>query len=460
MGHNETYTLSPEQKSAFYSKMIKIAIPVIIQNIISIGLGVADTMMIGKLGEAEIAGVGAGNQLFWLFWGIIFGFYSGANAHAAQYWGAGDRKKTLHVLGMDYAVGATIGLLTILSTYIVGDKLLWFFSRDPEVIEYGLAYMRVACFSYFFSFLSYAFIFNCRVVQRLTFVTSANVVSLFFNIFLNWVFIFGKLGAPRLGVVGAALATTITRAVELIAVIIYMLSVKDHPLRAKVSELLGFSREFFKKVAKTASPVVVTEAAFSILASATFAIYGILGTSALSVIQVAEVVANMAQVVFFGLGNAAAVTIGGALGLNDDKTAYEYARITVKLACILCVLVCSTIFVIARPVSAFYDFDPKTIELLVQVLYVWAIITVPKMLGYVFVCGILRAGGDTMFTLYIDIGGNILLQIPLALLAVVVLELPLPFCILMVTMNDCVKLVIFIWRFFSKKWINMYNKAA
>lgn len=454
---HENYSLSHEQKSEFYSKMIKIAIPVIIQNIISIGLGIADTMMIGKLGETEIAGVGAGNQLFWLFWGIIFGFYSGANAHASQYWGAGNRKKTVHVLGIDYAVGATVGILTILATFLVGDKLLWFFSREPEVIECGVRYMRVACFSYFFSFISYAFIFNSRVVQKLKFVTAANVMSLFLNIFLNWVLIFDKLGAPRLGVVGGALATTITRAIELIAVLVYIAVSKNHPLRTNFKEMFDFKMDFFMAVAKTASPVVVTEFAFSLLASATFAIYGILGTSALSAIQVAEVVANMAQVVFFGLGNAAAVTIGAALGVRQDKVAYEYAKITIKLACILDIIVCVVIFVIAKPVAGFYDFDPSTIELLIKVLYVWAIITIPKMTNYIFICGILRAGGDTIYTLVVDIVGNACLQIPLALLAVVVLKLPLPLCILMVSITDCVKLVLCAWRFLSKKWINMYN---
>ncbi|MBQ3122997.1 MAG: MATE family efflux transporter [Firmicutes bacterium] len=454
---HEAYTLTHEQKSEFYGKMVKIAIPVIIQNIISIGLGVADTMMIGKLGEDQLAGVGAGNQLFWLFWGIIFGFYSGANAHSSQYWGAGNKEKTWHVLGMDYIVGFTIGVITILTTYTVGGKLLWFFSRDPQVIQYGIDYMRIACFANFFSFVSFAFIFNCRVVQKLKFVTTVNVGSLFVNIFLNWVFIYGNLGAPALGVKGAALATTLTRVAELLAVIIYALVCKDHPLRVGPKKLFTFKPMFFVNVLRTAFPVVVTETMFSLVGSATFAIYGTIGSAALAVIQVATNIANLAQVVFFGLGNAAAVTIGGALGVRDRERAIEYAKISFRLALILNVIVSAMIILIAKPISGFYDFEPDTITLMIKVIFVWAIISIPKMTNYTLVCGVLRAGGDTLYTLKVDIIGNVFIQLILCVLSVLVFKWALPVCILFVSISDCVRLALNMKRYLSLEWINMYN---
>lgn len=457
MSKKHQSVLTHEQKKEFYSRSIAIAIPVIIQNIISIGLGVADTMMIGKLGEDQLAGVGAGNQLFWLFWGIIFGFYSGANAHSSQYWGAGNKEKTWHVLGMDYIVGFLVGLVTILSTFLVGDKLILIFSRDIQVIEYGFQYMKIACWANFFSFISFAFIFNCRVVQRLKFVTAANVGSLFVNIFLNWVLIYGNLGMPALGVRGAAIATTSTRLLELVAVVIYALVCKDHPLRVGPKKLFSFKKQFFANVVKTAMPVVVTETVFSLVGSVTFAIYGTLGSAALAVIQVATNIANLAQVVFFGLGNAAAVLIGGALGVQDRERGIEYARISFRLAIILNIIVCLVIVAIARPVSAFYDFEAETIKLLIQVLYVWAIITVPKMTNYVLVCGILRAGGDTLYTLKVDIIGNVFVQIILCLIAVFVFHWQLPICILFVSISDCLKLCLNMRRYHSYEWINMYN---
>lgn len=453
------YTLTVDQKSDFYKKMITIAIPVIIQNIISIGLGMADTMMVGKLGEDQLAGVGAANQLMWLSWGVIFGYFSGAVAHASQYWGAGNVHRVRNVLGLDLAVGLTAGAFTIVCTYLFGPQLVWLFSRDPVVIGYGVDYMRIVCFGQMFSFLTFAFTFNCRVVQRLRVITSINCAVLFLNIFLNYCFIFGNFGFPRFEASGAAIATTICRALELMAVIIYMVASKKHPLHCSPREMFDFHKDFAREVTKTAFPVVITEVMFSVLGSATFAIYGILGSAELAVVQVAEVVANMAQVIFFGLGNAAAVTIGGALGQNDPDRAVEYGRISFKLSLILCAITCAVIFMIARPISGLYtDFEPSTIELLVKTLWVWSIITIPKMINYVIICGILRAGGDTIFSLKIDLVGNLGMQVPLALLAVLVFKWPLYFCILFVSINDVVKCFMSITRMLSKKWINIYRQ--
>ena len=112
-----------------------------IQNIISIGLGMADTMMVGKLGEEQLAGVGAANQLIWLFWGIVFGYFSGAVAHASQYWGAGNIHRVRNVLGLDLLVGLLAGLATIATTYLLAPQLVWLFSREEAVIGYGVDYM-------------------------------------------------------------------------------------------------------------------------------------------------------------------------------------------------------------------------------------------------------------------------------------------------------------------------------
>ena len=223
--------------------------------------------------------------------------------------------------------------------------------------------------------------------------------------------------------------------------------------------MFDFHKDFAREVTKTAFPVVVTEVMFSLLASATFAIYGILGAAELAVVQVAEVVANMAQVIFFGLGNASAVSIGGALGQNDPDRANEYAKISFKLAILLCAITCTVIFVIAKPISGLYtDFEPSTIDLLIKTLWVWGIITIPKMINYVNICGILRAGGDTIYSLKVDLVGNLGMQVPLALLAVLVFKWPLYFCILFVSINDIVKLIMTVTRVFSKKWINIYNQ--
>ena len=455
--YDDGYRLTHELKHDFNKRAIAIAIPVIIQNLISIGLGMVDTIMIGKLGEEQLAGVGAGNQVLWLFWGFIFGYYSGANAHSSQYYGAGDIHKVRQVMGLDVLVGIICGVVVCILSLFFSPYTTLLFSRDPVVVGYGVQYVRIVCFANFISFISYAITYNCRVVSRLKAVTIINMLALSFNMLANYTLIFGKFGFPRLEVQGAAIATVVARIIELAAVIIYLVVSKDHPLRCNIKELFSFHKDLAIAVTKTALPVVGGEVLLSGIASLVFAIYGLLGTAALAVVQVAEVVANMTQVTFFGLGNACAVLIGQALGQFDEKRAFEYGRISIKIALILCVFSAALILILIKPMAVIYGFAEETTSLLIKTMIAWSIVTFPQMMAYTIVCGILRAGGDTMFCFKMDILCNVFIQIPLALLAVVVFHAPLYIAVLFVNVSVCVKVVFTLSRTYSRRWINTYN---
>lgn len=447
-------TLTLEAKT-FYKKMFLIGVPVVFQNLISIGLNLIDTLMIGKLGAEELAAVGAANQVYLIFSVTLFGFYSGAAVHTAQYWGARDIPGVRRMLGIDYLMGVLFSLTVSVIAYIFAPQILGIFSDDPAVIQFGVDYIRIACFSYFFSGLSMAISYNSRAIQNLALPTTVNAIALLMNAVLNYLLIYGVAGFPELGVRGAAIATLIARVFEFITLFIVIYAQKEHPFKTGPKQLFDFDFAFFLRVARTAVPVVFTEASWSLSIALIFAAYGQLGTAALAVSQVASVISDMLQTVFFGVGNAAVMLIGEGLGQGNTDQAYVNGKRAVKVTWIFNLVMTLLMLAMSRPVANIYGFSGETHELLVSSLIAMALMITPKMLAYIYVCGVLRAGGDTVFCMYLELVCNLLVQVPMAYFAVLVLHTSLPMAMVLVTVGDLIRIVLCVPRFRSKKWINI-----
>lgn len=437
---------------AFYKTMMTIAIPIVIQNIISIGLNMADTIMIGKLGVDELAAVGTANRLYFVFSSLCFGIYSGASVYVSQYWGVKDIKNIRRTLGIDILLGGGMSVLFMAIAFFLAPQVLGLFSSDPNVIELGTQYLHIVAVSYFFTAMSFAINFNCRAIHMLKVPTAINTLALFINLGLNYLLIFGKLGLPRMGVRGAAYATLIARLVEFVLMFLCVYSQKEHPLAAKIGELFSFDRQLFTKVLKTSLPVIVSEGGWSLGNAVYYIAYGMLGASALAVVQVASTINDLFQCLFFGIGNASAVMIGNELGRRNEDTAYDYAVVFLKMTFVVNVVVSLGLFLSRGGVIALYDFDQQTNIMLANTITVYAIYMMPKMFTYMLFCGILRSGGDTKICMILDLLGVWLIGVPLAFLGVLVLKLPLHWAVAMVFFEEWFKLVFSLIRFKSRKW--------
>ena len=274
----------------------------------------------------------------------------------------------------------------------------------------------------------------------------------FINLGLNYVLIFGKFGMPKLGVRGAALATLIARVIEFALMVTFVYSNSEHPLAGKPKELFSFDKEMFRRVLKTSLPVIISEGGWSIGNSVYYIAYGMLGASALAVVQVASTINDLFQSVFFGIGNASAVMIGNELGRREEEKAYSYAVVFLKMTFIVNLVMSVSLFLSEGAVISLYDFDAATNSMLANTITVYAIYMLPKMFTYVLFCGILRSGGDTRFCMMLDLMGVWIIGVPLAFLGVLVLKLPLHLVVAMVFFEEWVKLVFASLRFKSKKW--------
>lgn len=445
LGHNKT----------FYRKMLFIGVPVVFQNLISIGLNLIDTLMIGMLGEQELAAVGAANQVYFIFTVSLFGLYSGAAVYTAQYWGAQDIGGVRKVLGMDYMVGFCLSVAVTVFAYAAAPFIIGLFSDDAAVIDYGVRYIRIACFSYVFSGISSAISYNSRAIQNLKVPTMINAAALGVNAVLNYFLIFGIGVFPKMGVEGAAAATLIARVFEFCTLILFVYTRKSHPFKTGFRELFSFDRAHFVRVMKTAVPVVFSEGSWSLSVALIFAAYGKLGTSALAVAQVANVVCELLQSVYFGVGNASAMLIGETLGQGDKETAFQNGKRAVRIVWILNVFMTAFMILMSRPIAGIYNFSGETKELLIVALITMAITITPKMLGYIYIVGILRAGGDTVFCMYLELICNMGIQVPMAFFAVLVLKVSLPAAMILVEAIVLFRIVLCVIRFRSRKWINI-----
>lgn len=447
-----------EKEKVYYKKMLLVGIPVVFQNLITIGLNLIDTLMIGKLGESQLAAVGAANQVYFIYMVSLFGLYSGAAVHTAQYFGAGDIRGIRRILGIDYTVGLAISLMVSIVAYVFAPEIIWLFSSESDVVEYGTDYMKIACISYVFSGISSAISYNSRAIQRLAIPTAINFMALCINGILNYFLIFGKAGFEAMGVEGAAIATLIARILEFLALIIYVYASKEHIFHSRLSELMSFDRKMFKSVMKTAIPVLFTEGCWSVCTAAIFAAYGLLGTTALAVVQVANVFNELLQSIFFGIGNAAAMIIGENLGKNDKEEAYHCANRSIGLVLVFNVIGTVTLWLLSTPITVFYNFELGTNELLIDTLITMALLITPKMIAYIFIVGIFRAGGDTLFSMKLDVVCNVGIAVPMAFLSVTVFNFSLPIAMVMVASAEIVKAAVCIPRYLSKKWINLVTE--
>lgn len=436
--------------------MIIVGIPVVLQNMISLGLNLLDTLMIGMLGEKEIAAVGAANQVYFIFSVSLFGLFSGAAVYTAQYWGAQNLKGVRRMLGIDFMVGSFFSILVTAIAFLFSENIIGIFSDDGEVIELGVRYIRIVCASYLFTAISTSISYNSRAIQNLVIPTTINFLALCVNAVLNYILIFGKAGAPMLGVEGAAIATVTARVWEFTALILYIYLSKGHPFRSGLREMFDFGWDLFKRVMKTAVPVIFTEGGWAVSVSMIFAIYGRLGTSALAVTQVSNVVTDLLQSIYFGVGNATAMLIGEKLGQHKEEEAYNSGKLAVRTVWILNVIMTLAMLALAKPVAGVYGFAPETEALLTVSLMAMAIMITPKMLGYIYLIGILRAGGDTLFCMILDLVCDLLIMVPVAAIAVMAFKVELPVAMIMVELSgNLVRYLACMPRYRSRKWINI-----
>ena len=436
----------------FIRKFIRLTLPFSIQFLISSTVNLIDVMMIGRLGDAQIAAAGAANQIFFLLTIIQFGISSGASVFIAQYWGAGENENIKKVLGLIYVLsGGVSSLFTCLGLFLP-EQVIRFYIHDADAVKYGSSYLFVVSISYIITAISTSLATVCRCTGNVGLPTIAGSISMAANIVGNAILIFGLFGAPALGLTGAAIATVIARLIEMFIILITVYK-KKLIGAAGIGELTGWNRGFVKEYFSKVAPVLFNEIAWSVGTSLYMVAFGLMGTSTVAAVQIASAVAQILFVFVRGAGNATAVMLGNTIGEGREEDAKRDSRRFLVILPVLAAFV-GIILIISRPLLlSIYEVSAETMESVRLLLFLHAILFIPKAFSVVMVVGILRSGGDTTFACFLDILPVWLFSVPFGFIGVK-LGFPLWIVFLLVNAEDMIKPIWGIPRVLSDKWIH------
>lgn len=444
--------LDKQGKQIFFKQMFAIALPIALQNIITVAVGMADTIMLGSLGETQLSASALANQLFFIFMLVVFGTSGGTSVMVAQFWGKRDVTSIKKVLAYTYRVVIGIAILMILLSTLFPQMVLSFFTNEPEVIAEGVKYLRVVSIGYIFFGISTITSGVLRSVHNVKIAVVASAVSVATNIFFNWVFIFGNLGAPALGVTGAAIATTIARIVECAIIVGYALFVEKE-LKIRIKELWHLDLKLAKSYFQNVVPVMCNELLWSLGASMLSAIMGHMGSEVVSANSIYSVVAQFSGVLVQGISSAAAVLVGNTIGAGEYDT-LDFKIRALQVMGIIVGIISFLIVFFSRPLMmAIYNVGDTTKGYVNQIMIVGAFLELINSLVFVNMVGILRGGGDAKFVLVNDILFLWILAVPLGYLAGLVWHWPIPLVFFVLKGDTIIKCVTSFIRIHRRKWI-------
>ena len=438
---------------AFFRAMLALAVPVAFQQLITAGLNMIDVLMVGQLGEASVAALGLANQIFFLLILFLFGTTSGMAIFTAQYWGKGDTEQIQHVLGICLTISVSVAALFSLAATLIPEKLMGFYTEDPEVIKLGSDYLRIVGLSYVFMAISVSYISVLRSITQVKMTVIVAIIALALKTVIAYVLIFGHFGFPALGVRGAAIGTSIGWAFECLLLLILVYALKT-PLAAKLSALFHFKRSFLFKVLKTSMPAAINEMLWSFGITTYTAVYARIGTDSIAAININATIEELVFVLFIGLGNACSVMVGNKIGEGDKVTAFEYSRRITILGVASAMLGGVFVFFARDLVVGLYQLSPSATFNLRNIMFVYSVSIWLRVFNFMLFIGALRAGGDTRYAMFTELFSIWVIGVPAALIGGFVFHFPVYIVYALVLLEEAVKAIVIFRRFISRKWIH------
>lgn len=439
----------------FLKAMIAIALPITLQNLVASSVNMLDTLMITSLGEESLAAVGLANQVFFFYAVTIFGVATGSSIFTSQFWGKQDTKNIARILGISLVITSALGALFTLAAFIVPEFIMKIFSNDSEVIKLGVDYLRIVSLSYIITGISFTYAVSSRSIGQDKMPMVVSMVSFVTNAIFNYLLIFGKFGFPQLGVKGAAYGTLIARVVEIVLIFYSIYSrKKNNPLAHSLRNMTDWTGDFVKKYFKTAYPVILNEAFWSLGTVLYSLAFAKIGTEAAAAVQILNTVQNVFMVMCRGLANACTVMVGNKIGADEEDAAVEYANSFMILSTALGLVLGILLFFSTDLILMFFrNLTPGLYNASKNLLLISAGFFFIKSFNATLIVGVLRGGGDTKFSMILEMGSVWLVGVPLAFLGALVFKFPVYYVFLLVNMEEVVKAIIGIFRARSKKWV-------
>lgn len=448
----------------FWKTAVKLSVPVALQNLLTSSFTLADTLLVSNLGTVALSSVGMISQWAWLMNMILVGFCSGTTVFISQYWGIKDMKKIRHVAGISvlFALGVAV-IFTVISlvfpTWVIG-----IFNSDPSVVQTGSEYLKIAAFSLIPVALTNILAAILRAVENVKLPMYVSAFTTVLNIFLDYSMIFGKFGFSKMGVQGAALATSISAWLGVVLIIVISL-IQKNLIVTESKEFFSFNKAELVNYIKKSTPVVLNEGMWgggTFVFNVIFANMGYEYFSALTIVRSFE---NVAFVIFIGLCSAASVMIGKSIGQGKIERGISDSKRFMAVVAVLAIIIAVLIIAFRNQLVSIFNMGNNISGIAVEtagiLMAVYAVAFPFRMVPYLEVVAIFRAGGDTVTGAKYDLFSLWVLSLPATLIAVYVFKVPFVVAYAVMYIFEDLPKNILCFRFYRReKWIKPVTKEG
>jgi len=440
------------ERVQLYKSLAVLVIPIAIQNFMGSLVNSVDILMLGYVGQDELSAVSLANQYMFILWGFFFGINSATTLMNSQYWGKGDKRTIQAILGIAFKISLVITAMVSIACVFFPEKLMALYTDDATLISIGTDYLKTIGISYVLMSFSQAYQCTLRSIEKATKSTIISSVTLVLNVVLNATFIFGLFGVPKMGVIGVAIATTISRIVEIVICIADYMIGKD--FEPSMELLLGHHKILMNDFIKYACPALVNDLVWTLAFSSYSIVLGHMNKDIVAASSVATTVRDLFTTVCYGLAAGGTVIIGKELGCNDLKKAKKDS-VTLTFMTVLLTACVGVILVLLRhPLMSFFTLTEKAYGYLNIMLIISGYYIVGQTFNTLMIAGIFRAGGNTKFGMVCDIITMWCVAVPLAFLSAFVFKFPPMVVYFILCLDEFWKIPVVIKYYRSDKWLN------
>ena len=438
-------------RDGFYRELFVLVLPIVIQNLISSAVNMADVVMLGRVDQTSLAASSLAGQVMFLLYIVYFGLNSAMTILAAQYWGKKDTRTISKILGIGLIISLFFSALTALLAWFAPRAVISVWTNVPELVEAGARYLRWVALSYIFTGIVQPYLSILKSCERVSFSTAVTAGTLGINVVLNALLIFGLGPFPRMGIIGAALATTISWGVGLAVCIVDFL--RQTILPRELGNMFRIPRVLVSDFVRYSLPAFINDAMWGLAFNMNSIIMGHLGSDIVAANSVVTVARDLVSVVGFGIAAAASILLGKEIGENRLETARQDAASILRTAVLSGVLSGLVLLMLSPLIPDLVKISPTAAHYLRVMLLINTVYQLGQVVNTVLIASLFRCGGDSKYGMILDVSCMWGFAVPLGLISAFVLKLPPLTVYLLMCTDEFAKMPFALHHYRSGNWI-------
>jgi putative MATE family efflux protein len=429
----------------------RLGIPIMLQYMITSAIGLVSSLMVGGLGGKSVVALGIGNQIYFVYSLVILGLYAGSGVLVSHLWGARNYDSAKNAMAVSTVLGIFVGILFLIGEKTMLSSITGLFTSDAEVHGLVADYMDSVILSFVIMPIFLSISTGFRSTKRPVAPMLISLAAVLVNVFLCFGFIYGNFGMAEMGIAGAGAATLFSRMIEAAAAIALWYR---SDLRFGAEVLRGMSTSLVAVLLKASSAIIMNDLCWGLGIVIYNVLYSKIGFDALTAVQINSVILNFFVTVAFGFSGASAVIIGNRIGSGEEDRIMEDSSSIIRMTIVSAAFFGFVMYIVTGAILPLYDISEKAASSVMNVALILSFALPLRFLAVLFLTGILRGGGDMVYTMYLELGTMWLIGVPLAAIAILVFDVSLETAYMVAVIEDVIKSVVVILRFRSKKWIH------